>query len=168
MNSLKLILFSLLLTSCAAVNGPWYAEVINTLPAIEKNEARVFFFRCDHWYMKGRSAPINIDGKDTLSIKNNTFDYIDIEHGQHVFMTEIWDSPGKYVIEPNLMSGKEYFIEIIPRKELQKAQVNFGIIGLFAESGGSEKGGALALIPLEEKVAKGKLQNRVYHFSRIN
>jgi hypothetical protein len=99
-NSLLVFVF-LTLLGCA--HGPKYEEVANSLPKIEGNKARVFFYRESQF--GGAYQP------DVLVNKN----VVGTAKPKGVFYRDL--PPGKYTITTTMAQGTEVSLSVAPREE---------------------------------------------------
>ena len=84
-SALSMIALAAALTGCAA-SGPKHAEVAKSIPAINADQGRVFFYRPSSMLGAAIQPNINLDGKVVGESKPGGFFYVDAVSGSHEAM----------------------------------------------------------------------------------
>lgn len=151
------VLVSLALVACAAT-GPIYSEEITNRP-LSSEAARMTIYRTgDTLQYSARSVRVAYDKNVLGNVDYKGFNIFDVKAGQHVLTADMWDAPGKCDVALDLQPATEYYFQVQPRSGSLIAGLAGGFLGMAAESGGRECGGAFAIVPVEKEAAIDVLQ----------
>jgi hypothetical protein len=157
MKFILIVLMLITITGCAA-NGPTYESMQNEISKTGEDQAMLVFFRTKgSGLFRGRSAPIDLDNKETGSCSYGGFFYRDISQGEHSIKTEIWDMPGECEVILHAQAGETYYFKVDPRDESFTAFMLGGVVGNAIEGSGKQCSGAFKLYPASEEIAKEKM-----------
>ena len=162
-----------LLLACAALigcaSGPKYALNPLASAAVPPTVARITVLRTgEHVQYSARNARLRLGGR-RYPIPPGSYRIVDVPPGEQTLVVDMWDAPGSCSLRVRLPAGKACFFEVTPRAAsflsgstgplvggLTGVAVMFG--GMVIESAGKPCGGAFALAPLEDAVAREKLR----------
>jgi len=164
----QMFFLSLMLVISGCTSGPTYKDSFSKMTAVPHNRARITLFRTTESNLFiARKAPIELDGVKIGGVGYGGFISKDIDIGDHVLRSELWDSPGSCEVAFRIeVPGKEYFFEVAPRAEAnnafqQGATIFFPIItgmaALAEESRNNPCGGLFAIMPMPRNKAQAKL-----------
>lgn len=158
---MKYVVISAIFIICigCASTGPQYSTLETTIPRLNEDQARFFFYRTkENALFFARKAPVTLNDKDIGATSYGSFFYNDVSPGRYVLKTEIWDMMGQCEISVEALAGSTYYFKIDPRTV---TFYNF----MFGHAVGSaieptEKGcsGAFKIYPAEEVFAKSEMQ----------
>ncbi|HSB97741.1 MAG TPA: DUF2846 domain-containing protein [Spongiibacteraceae bacterium] len=156
------IIFFILLAGCATLGKP-YKAMKDQVDLPPEQGARLVFFRTDESQLyAARAASVDMDGKEIGVLAGGGFFYSDVSRGSHILKTEMWDIPGKCLVNINAEVGKVYYFMVDARIESFWASMAGGAIGNLVESSGKECAGGFRLYPVDKDTAKSKLTKLRY------
>ena len=141
-----------------------YAESFETIPVLDKNEARIFFYRLDdsplYWL---RGASVDIDGENLGSSSVGSAFYYDVSPGEHIIETDMSDLPGSCQVTLQARAGYIYHFKVTARWESFNTMMKnlydplSGMARLYLDSLMQECSGAFAIVPVPEAKALNEM-----------
>ncbi len=169
MRPLILCVLIVLTTGCMSgyrATGPLFSELVESVEEAPSDKSRITLFRTNEYSLYfGRAASIKQNDNEIAQVPKGSFTYLDIEPGSQKIYAETWDYPGICGYNVNAEIGKNYFFEVMPRKEsIGKGLLisTGGLIGIsIAENMEviDEKcRGLFAVVPVEKELAMEKIK----------
>lgn len=150
----------LALTGCAATGKP-YRDFVQDLRPLDKNEARLIFYKLPKKDAFGilSKAAYSVNNEQKGAVMWEGFNIIDVKPGPTTLAVSQVGGLGSCRAVVNLESGKEYFFRIDNRYGQAVATFLFGLVGAAVESATSECGGAYKFDQVDPAVGRAEVAN---------
>jgi hypothetical protein len=139
MKNLFIVLFSVLITGCAAT-GPGYLQTTSE-SSIPANRAELIFYRPSGFILSARSPSIEISGQSSCDLPQGGFFKKNVQSGNINISTSLWDIPGTSRLNFQATAGERYAIRVSPDTGKVMSGALFGYAGLIIAEATSSRGG---------------------------
>jgi len=150
-----------ILTGCGAT-GPRYSEHKLTIPDLDSETSRVFFYRNSRFMSGGADAEIYINDIKAGECADGAYFFADTIPGLARIKAESGGTLGTHKIEEELEGGNEYYFEILVNEAYVNSSAFLGLIGQAAYVGSHDNVSGWIFKEVEEKEAVAQLEGKIF------
>ena len=125
---------ALLLNACATAPIALEPQSEATPPGM----ARVYLLRDSAWWLRARSVPIKVNGKEVGGLANGSSFFVNRVPGDYRISVKTFGTPAEAAIDVHLEADKRYYVQVGVREEQYNSPSGpvGGALGYLLEHGG--------------------------------